>query len=102
MPHTFEVTVEASDDGPDDALRARFATCAARRLAALERDEGSYPEAGAWFDILDGFEGPFVWEMTDAEFEASPPSSVELEVVAVDPPEPPGDGVVRVTVQVPV
>ncbi|MBX3287559.1 MAG: hypothetical protein KF703_19590 [Actinobacteria bacterium] len=101
MSHTFEVTVEAMEEGPEEALRDRWATCAARRLSRLEEADGAYPEAGGWFDILDTFEGPFLWELSDAELEANPPSSVEFEVVSVDPPEPPGEGVVRVTVRVP-
>jgi hypothetical protein len=98
----YTVEVLDEDGGPDPALRERFAACAARRLARLEANEGHYPTVGGSFDILDGFEGPFVWEMTPEELEANPPSSVLLEVVTVDPAEPPADGgPVQVGVRVP-
>jgi hypothetical protein len=98
----YSVEVLDEDGGPDAGLRERFATCAARRLARLETNEGTYPEVGATFDILDAFEGPYVWEMSPDELEANPPSSVLLEVVTVDPVEPPADeGPAKVTVRVP-
>lgn len=103
MAHEYVVEILPDEDGnPDPALRERFTLCANRRLRKLEELEGTYPAVGVPFDILDAFSGPFVWEMTDAEFEATPPSRIDLEVVAVDPAEPAGSGTVRVQVRVPV
>lgn len=91
MTHSYEVEIEDTEGGPEPTLRERFAVCAARRLQKIEAEAG-YPQAGQSFDILDAFEGKYVWEMTDAEFEATPPSRVDLEVVSVDPVEAPADG----------
>jgi hypothetical protein len=103
MP-TYQYTVDllAEDGGPEPELRERFATVIAYRLGQLEDQKGVYPKAGDAFDFLDAFEGKFVWEMTDAEFEATPPTMVDFEVVAVDPIEPAGSGPVAVTVRIPV
>jgi hypothetical protein len=101
VAHTFEVTVEEHADGPGPELRARFAACAARRLRNLENEDGTYPRPGFGFNILDGFEGKFVWEMTDDEVADAPLTFVDLEVTAVDPPTPSGDGTVIVSVRVP-
>ena len=101
MTSRFTVDVHEQPDGPEPELRARFRVCAERRLMKLEAQGRAYPAAGDVFDILDAFAGPFVWEMTPEELEATPPVSVELEVIAVDPPspvEPPAP--VRVTVRV--
>ena len=89
--HTYRVEIEPIEDGPEPALLERFVTCANRRLAKLEPTEG-YPVAGGSFDILDAFEGKFVWEMSEAEFEATPPTRVDFEIVSVDPVEPPAEG----------
>jgi len=102
MP-TCEYLVEIEDqpDGPDAALRERFSRCAARRLAKIEAASGAYPTPGSTFDILDGFEGKFVWEMTPEELEATPPTAVYLEVVVVEPAaRPPAAGPVRVVARV--
>jgi hypothetical protein len=102
MP-TYQYTVDllAEDGGPEPELRERFATVIAYRLGQLEDQKGLYPKAGDAFDFLDAFEGKFVWEMTDAEFEATPPTMVDVEVVAVEPAEPAGSGPVAVTVRIP-
>lgn len=99
----YEYTVEvlAEEGGPEPELRARFATVIARRFQQLDDQKGVYPKAGDAFDFMDAFEGPFVWEMTDAEFEATPPTRVDFEVVSVDPVEPAGSGPVAVAVRIP-
>ncbi len=99
----YEYTVEvlAEDGGPEPELRERFATIIARRFQKLEEQQGTYPKAGDAFDFLDAFEGKFVWEMTDAEFEATPPTQVDFEVVEVAPVEPAGSGPVAVKVRIP-
>jgi hypothetical protein len=99
----YEYTVElpAEDGGPEPALRDRFATVISRRFTQLEEQKGVYPKAGDAFDFLGAFEGKFVWEMTDAEFEATPPTMVAFEVLSVDPVEPAGSGPVAVTVRIP-
>ncbi len=100
--YQYQVTLIADEDGPEPELAERFITCATRRLGRLEEDQGFYPAVGAPFDIMDAFAGPFVWEMTAAEFEATPPSRVDLEIVSVDPVDRPAPGAtVRVTVRVP-
>ncbi len=89
MLDTNEYLVEMEDQGPEGPaapLRERFATCARFRLRQLERRAGHYPRAGGALDIMDGFEGKFVWEATNAELEAHPMSIIDLEVVSVDPP----------------
>ncbi len=88
---TYTVEIEPIPDGPEPELIERFVVCAARRLGKLEATEG-YPVAGGSFDILDAFEGKYVWEMTPEEFEATPPTQVDFEIVSVDPVEPPTDG----------
>ena len=100
--YTYQVALLEEPGGPDAALRERLARVAAFRLASLDRRQGHYPVVGGAFDMLDGLEGKFLWEMTDEELEASPPSRIDFEVVAVDPverPATPGD--IRVTVRVP-
>jgi len=101
MAHTFEVEFEEQEGGPEPELRERFSVAASRRLGKLEETGRPYPKPGDMFDILDAFEGPYVWEMTDEQLEATPPTQVDIEVVSVDPPEDQGDGPVRVTARVP-
>jgi len=50
---------------------------------------------------MDAFEGPYVWEMTDAQFEASLATLVGVEVVSVDPAQDAGAGPVRIVAVVP-
>ena len=101
MTRTYEVRLEAQEDGPDAALRERFATCLVYRLELLEDRDGYYPSADDWLDFLDSFDGPFAWEMTDEQFEANPPSRVDVQVVSVDPVDPTGPDPVRVVVRLP-
>lgn len=102
MPaHQYTVDVAAEEGGPEPELRERFATVIARRFQQLEEQKGVYPKAGDAFDFLDAFEGKFGWEMTDAEFEATPPTMVGFEVLSVDPVEPAGSAPVAVTVRIP-
>lgn len=101
MPHAYTVEVAEEEGGPEAELRERWAVCVARRLADLEAEAG-YPQAGGAVDILDAMEGTFVWEMTDAELEANPPSRVDVEIMSVEPAEPPAEpGPVSVRVRVP-
>lgn len=101
-PHDYIVTVESGPEGPDAKLAERFAVIAAFRLRSLDRRLGHYPEASAWFDMLDGLEGKYLWEMSDAEVAENPPTRIDFEVLSVDPVVPPTEpGVVRVTVRVP-
>lgn len=100
MAHQFTVEFEEQEDGPEPALRERFAVAAAHRMAILEEDGNAYPKAGDDFDFMDAFEGPFVWEMTDEQFEATPPSLIGCEIVSVDPTEPAADGPVKVIARV--
>lgn len=100
MAHEFTVEFEEQDGGPEPELRERFAVVAARRFAKLEEEGGAYPAAGDSFDFLDAFEGPYVWEMTDQQFEETPPTSVYAEVVSVEPAEAAPDGPVRVVARV--
>lgn len=99
----YEYTVDVLDEdgGPEPELRERFATVIAYRLGQLEDQRGVYPKAGDAFDFMDAFEGPFIWEMTDDDLEATPPSLVDFEVVEVAPVEPAGTGPVAVTVRIP-
>ncbi|MEQ1736535.1 MAG: hypothetical protein ABL886_09045 [Rhodoglobus sp.] len=99
MAHEFTVEFEEQDDGPEPALRERFGVVASHRLSKLDEDGKAYPKAGDEFDFMDAFEGPYVWEMTDAQFEATPPTLVGAEVVSVEPSEP-TDGPVRVVARV--
>lgn len=100
--NTYEVEVLAEEGGPEQELRERWAICAARQLASNEEDTGLYPEAGGTFEILDSMQGKFLWEMTDADFEANPPTAVLFEIVSIDPAEAPSTpGTVRVEVRVP-
>ena len=89
--YLYEVELEQQEGGPEPELQQRFVLCAARRLGKIEADAG-YPHAGQSFDILDAFEGKYVWEMSPEEFEATPPTQVDLEVVSVDPVEAPAAG----------
>jgi hypothetical protein len=100
MTHEFTVEFEEQEDGPEPALRERFAVAASRRLGLLEKDGTPYPKAGGDFDIMDAFEGPYVWEMTDAQFEATPPSLIGCEIVSVDPVEAAADGPVMVVARI--
>ena len=99
----YEYVVDLLDEvgGPEPALRDRFAVIIAYRLHQLEEQKGVYPKAGDAFDFLDAFEGKYVWEMSDAEFEATPPTRVDFEVLEVDPAEPAGSGVVHVRARIP-
>ena len=102
MPgYDYTVDILAEDGGPEPQLRERLATVIAYRLHQLEEQKGLYPKAGDALDVMDAFEGKFVWEMTDAEFEATPPTLVDVEVVTVDPVEPAGSGAVFVVVRIP-
>ncbi len=101
MAHEFTVEFEEQDGGPEPALRERFGVAASRRLGLLEGEGRAYPKAGEEFDILDAFEGPFVWEMTDEQLEATPPTLIGVEVVSVDPEADAGSGPVRVVARVP-
>jgi hypothetical protein len=101
MSYDYIVEVLSEEGGPEPELRERFATIIARRLQKLEEQQGTYPKAGDSFDFLDAFEGKFVWEMTDAEFEATPPTSVDFEVVEVAPAEPAGSGPVTIKARIP-
>lgn len=98
--HEFIVTFEEQDGGPEPELRERFGVVASRRLNALEGEGRAYPVAGDAFDFMDAFEGPYIWEMTDEQFEATPPTAVEAEVVSVDPASPSADGPVQVVARV--
>lgn len=100
--YSYVAEIAEEEGGPGPELRDRFAVVVARRFQQLEEQEGVYPTAGDSFDFLDAFEGPFVWEMTDADLEATPPTLVDFEVLEVDPTEPAGSGVVNVRVRIPV
>ena len=50
---------------------------------------------------MDAFEGPYVWEMTDAQFEETPPTLIGVQVVSVDPVQDAGAGPVTVVAIVP-
>jgi len=99
MAHEFTVEFEEQDGGPEPALRERFGVVASRRLGKLEGDGHPYPRAGDDFEFMDAFEGPFIWEMTDAQLEQTPPTLVSAQVVSVDPVEE-TDGPVRVVARV--
>lgn len=99
--YAYTVDVAAEDGGPEPELRERFATVIAYRLGQLADRDGVYPKAGDAYDFMDAFEGRFIWEMTDADLEATPPTLVDFEVVAVDPAEPAGSGPVAVSVRIP-
>jgi hypothetical protein len=99
--YEYTVDVLAEDGGPEPELRERFATIIAHRFTQLEDQKGVYPTAGEAHDFMDAFEGKFVWEMSDAEFEATPPTLVDFEILEVDPVEPTGSGPVAVAVRIP-
>lgn len=99
--YTYVVDLLEQEGGPEPALRERFAVVIAYRLGQLEEQRGVYPKPGDSFDFLDAFEGKYLWEMTDAEFEATPPTRVDFEVLEVDPAEPAGSGAVHVRAQIP-
>ncbi len=101
MAHEFTVEFQEQDGGPEAALRERFSVVASRRLTKLEQDGAAYPQAGGEFDFMDAFEGPYVWEMTDAQFEETPPTLIGAQIVSVDPVEDAGDGPVKVVAIVP-
>jgi hypothetical protein len=100
MAHEFTVEFEEQDDGPEPGLRQRFGVVASRRLGKLETDGSAYPKAGDDFDFMDPFDGPYIWEMTDEQLEATPPTLIGCEIVSVDPAEPAADGPVRVVARV--
>lgn len=100
MAHEFTVEFPEQEGGPEPALRERFGVCASRRLGLLEADGRPYPKAGEAFDVMDAFEGPYVWEMTDAQLEATPPSLIDVEVVSVEPEVDAGSGPVRIVARV--
>ena len=100
-PNQYIVEMLEQPGGPDAALRARLAVVLAFRLTRLEVNEGHYPKAGGEVDMLDNFNGPYLWEMSDADLEANPPSRVDFEIVDVDPAEPPAaPGTVKVSARV--
>ena len=101
MAHEFTVEFPEQDGGPEPELRERFSVVASRRLQKLEEEGRPYPKAGDEFDFMDAFEGPYVWDMTDAQFEETPPTSVGVEIVSVDPAEDAGGGPVTVVAIVP-
>ena len=98
MSYAYAVDLVEEDGGPEPGLRERFTVVITRRFSQLEEQFGTYPKVGDTFDFMDAFAGPYVWEMTDAEFEATPPTLVGFEVLAV---EPAGSGPVAVTVRIP-
>lgn len=99
--NTYQVIVVETTNGPDAAMRERLAQCAAFRLSRLEQRQGHYPRRGGEFDMLDHFEGRFLWERSDEELVDEPPSRVDYEVVAVDPEQPPATpGLVKVMVRI--
>lgn len=98
---TYVVDLLEEAGGPEPSLRDRFVVVIERRFEQLEEQRGVYPKAGDAFDFMDAFAGKFVWEMTDAEFEATPPSLVDFEVLEVDPVEPVDGGIVHVRVRIP-
>lgn len=99
--YTYVIDLLEEPGGPEPALRERFAVVIERRLHQLEEQRGVYPKAGDTHDFLDAFEGKYVWEMSDAEFEATPPTRVDFEVLEVDPAEPAGSGPVHVRARIP-
>lgn len=99
--NTYEVTVSDMDGGPDAAMRARLATCAAYRLETLEDRNGHYPQPGGEFDMLDHYSGPFFWERSDEELATDPPSRVDYEVISVEPAIKPAEPqTIRVQVRI--
>ena len=99
--YEFDVTFLAEEGGPEPHLVERFNTALTYRLELLDERDGAYPKAGDSSYFLDGFEGPFAWELSDAELEANPPTGVYYDIVSVDPVEPAGSGRVTVTARVP-
>jgi hypothetical protein len=99
--HDFVARIAEEEGGPEPELRERFAVIIGHRLGQLEEQKGVYPKAGDHYDFMDAFEGPYVWEMTDAEFEATPPTLVDFEVLTVEPAEPAESGTVTVTARIP-
>lgn len=95
MEYTTEIIEEAG--GPDEQLRVRLATVAAYRLTRIIEKDAFVVEPGAQFDMLDNFEGPFLWEMSDEDLERNPPTSVAFGVVS----SAETNGVVHVRLRVP-
>jgi hypothetical protein len=81
MTARFEVEILAGAGVPADYL-VRFTTCLVRRFSKLEA-LGNVAIVGGSIDILDAFEGPFVWEMTPEQLEATPPVGVEFTVMSL-------------------
>jgi hypothetical protein len=79
MPAQYDVEILA--EGVPAAHLTRFTTCLARRFSKLE-SLGAFPVVGGSIDILDAFEGPFVWEMSPEQLEATPP---EFTVLSLSP-----------------
>jgi len=75
--------------------RERFRVCLERRLGKLTT-AGKPPVVGGAVDILDAFDGPYVWEMTPEQLEATPPTQIWFTVVSM---EPAGDST-KVTVRI--
>ena len=98
---TYEVEVVEEDDGPDAALRDRLATVAAFRLGRLDVREGHYPSVGESFDMLDNFDGPFLWERTDEQLADDPPTASISRCSPSTRSSRPAGAHVRVTVRVP-
>jgi len=95
MPYRYQVDVLQEPDELPPEHRARFVTCLERRFAKLEA-AGTSLAQGDSIDILDAFEGPFVWEMSAEQLEATPPVGVEFTIVSLSPPT---DGIVRAVVR---
>jgi hypothetical protein len=92
VPSRYQVDILQDPEDLPPEHRARFITCLERRFAKLE---GSF-QAGGTIDILDAFEGPFVWEMTPEQLEATPPVGVEFTIESLSEPI---DGVVHAVVR---
>lgn len=97
----YEYVVDLDPAGIEPPLVERFGVIIQRRFEQLEEQRGEYPTVGGAYDFMDAFEGPYVWEMTDAEFEATPPTLVAFDVLEVDPVQPAGSGRVHVKVAIP-
>jgi hypothetical protein len=100
--YEFIVTMLTDEGGPGPELLARFSTVMTYRLELLDERDGSYPAAGDSSYFLDGFEGPFAWELSDEELETNPPTGVYYDIVEVSPAEPAGSGRVMVTARIPI
>lgn len=86
--HEFVARVAEEEGGPEPSLRERFAVIIGDRVNQLEQQKGIHPKAGDHYEFVNAFEGPCVREMTDARFDATPPTLEEFEVLTVGPAEP--------------